>query len=83
MQELAPQAKVYRSTRIWSMYVDLVEALGTFEEARQVYGSMLSLKVASPQVILNYADFLKDRKYWEEAFQVYEKGVTVFRFRSH
>ena len=31
------------------MYVDLVEALGTFEEARAVYDEMISLRVASAQ----------------------------------
>jgi pre-mRNA-splicing factor SYF1 len=80
VQALPPQAKVYRSTRIWSMYVDLVEALGTFEETRAVYDKMVSLKVASPQAILNYADFLTQRKYWEDAFRVYEKGIAVFRY---
>ena len=50
MQALPPQAKLYRSTRVWSMYVDLVEALGTFEEARAVYDEMISLRVASAQV---------------------------------
>jgi pre-mRNA-splicing factor SYF1 len=65
---------------VWSMYVDLVEALGTFEEARAVYDEMLSLRVASAQVVLNYADFLQQRKFWEDAFRVYEKGVALFQF---
>jgi predicted RNA polymerase sigma factor len=50
VQELPPQAKVHRSQRVWSMYVDLVEALGTFEEAREVYDKMIDAKVASVQV---------------------------------
>ena len=50
VQALPPQAKLYRSTRVWSMYVDLVEALCTFEEARAVYDEMISLRVASAQV---------------------------------
>lgn len=62
------------------MYVDLVEALGTFEEAREVYDRMIDSKVASAQAILNYADFLKQQKFWEDAFQVYEKGIANFRY---
>ena len=80
MQELPPQAKLYRNTRVWSMYVDLVEALGTFEEARAVYDEMLSLRVATPQIVLNFADFLATHKFWEDAFQVYEKGVALFKY---
>jgi hypothetical protein len=70
VQALPPQAKLYRSTRVWAMYVDLVEALGTFEEAGAVYDEMLSLRVATPQAVLNYADFLQQRKFWEDSFKV-------------
>ena len=80
VQSLPPQAKVHRSQRIWSMYVDLVEALGTFDEAREVYDRMIDNKVASAQAILNYADFLQQQKFWEDAFQVYEKGIANFRY---
>lgn len=79
-QALPPQAKVHRSQRIWSMYVDLVEALGTFKEAREVYDKMIDNKVASAQVILNYAEFLANQRYWEDSFQVYEKGVANFKY---
>lgn len=79
-QALPPQAKVYRSQRIWSMYVDLVEALGTFQEAREVYDKMIDNKVASAQVVLNYAEFLAGQRYWEDSFQVYEKGVANFKY---
>lgn len=80
MQTLPPQAKIHRNQRIWSMYVDLVEALGTFEEAREVYDRMIDNKVASAQAILNYAEFLQQQKFWEDSFQVYEKGIANFRY---
>ena len=31
------------------------------------------LKVASAQMVLNFASFLEENKYFEEAFRVYEK----------
>ena len=62
------------------MHFDLVEALGSFEEARAVYDEMLALKVATPQNVLNYADFLMQRKFWEDAFRVYERGIALFRY---
>lgn len=41
---------------------------------------MIDLKVATPQNILNYADYLEKAKHFEEAFAVFEKGLTLFFF---
>jgi pre-mRNA-splicing factor SYF1 len=38
----------------------------------------LHLKVATPQMMLNYASFLEEHQYFEESFRVYEKGVSSF-----
>ncbi|OLQ09616.1 Pre-mRNA-splicing factor SYF1 [Symbiodinium microadriaticum] len=35
-------------------------------------------QVASPALILSYARFLEDRKYFEDAFKIYERGIKVF-----
>jgi len=32
------------------------------------------------QIIVNYALFLEDNKYFEESFKVYERGVELFNF---
>ena len=80
MQGLPPQQKLYRNPRVWAFYTDLVESLGTIEETRAVYDQMLELKVAATQTILNYALYLQDNKFWEDSFQVYEKGVSLFKF---
>ena len=34
----------------------------------------------SIQIIVNYALFLEDNKYFEESFKVYERGVELFNF---
>jgi pre-mRNA-splicing factor SYF1 len=31
---------------------------------------MLDLRVATPQIVINYASFLEDSQYFEEAFKV-------------
>ncbi|KAK9796969.1 hypothetical protein WJX73_001686 [Symbiochloris irregularis] len=74
------QGRLYRSLRLWSFYVDLEESLGTLESTKAVYSSILDLRIATPQIVLNYAEFLQEHKYWEEAFQVYERGVALFRY---
>ncbi|KAK9820644.1 hypothetical protein WJX81_004366 [Elliptochloris bilobata] len=80
------QGRLYRSSRLWAFYCDLEESLGTLESTRAVYDRILDLRIATPQIILNYAAFLQARlaaqehKYWEEAFRVYERGVALFRY---
>lgn len=48
-----------RSSKLWAFYADLEESLGTLESACAVYDKMLELKVATPQIILNYALMLQ------------------------
>ena len=56
-----PCAAVARSLKLWSFYCDLEESLGTLESARAVYDQILELRIATPQIILNYALFLQVR----------------------
>jgi len=74
------QNRIYRSTKLWSLCVDLEESLGTVESTRAGYDAVIELKVATPALILSYAKFLEDRKYFEDAFKVYERGIKVFNW---
>jgi pre-mRNA-splicing factor SYF1 len=49
-QSLPVQARLFKSLKLWSFYVDLVESIGTVEEAKQVYDKILELKIANAQV---------------------------------
>lgn len=53
------QNRLYRSTKLWSFYCDLEESLGTIESTKAVYNRILELRIASPQIILNFALFLQ------------------------
>ncbi|PKA56207.1 hypothetical protein AXF42_Ash011136 [Apostasia shenzhenica] len=74
------QMRLHKSLRLWSFYVDLEESLGTMESTRDVYERILDLKIATAQIILNYAFFLEEHKYFEDAFKVYERGVKIFKY---
>ncbi|KAI3408343.1 TPR_REGION domain-containing protein [Psidium guajava] len=74
------QIKVHKSLRLWTFYVDLEESLGTLESTRAVYERILDLRIATPQIIINYAVLLEDNKYFEDAFKVYERGVKIFKY---
>ncbi|KAL5994864.1 hypothetical protein ACLOJK_024921 [Asimina triloba] len=74
------QMKLHKSLRVWTFYVDLDESLGTLESTRAVYERILDLKIATPQIIINYALLLEENKYFEDAFRVYERGVKIFKY---
>ena len=80
LQSLPVQARLFKSLKLWSFYIDLEESLGTIDSAKAAYDKVLELKIANAQVIVNYAQFLEENKYFEESFKVYERGVELFTF---
>ena len=69
-----------RSLRLWDLLLDLEESLGTVQTTKDAYNRALEVKVATPVHILNFCSFLKDQRYFEEAFGAYERGVEAFDF---
>ncbi|XP_058970864.2 pre-mRNA-splicing factor SYF1-like isoform X1 [Pocillopora verrucosa] len=74
------QKRVYKSLKLWSMYADLEESLGTFQSTKAVYNRILDLRIATPQIIINFGTFLEEHRYFEEAFKMYERGVSMFKW---
>ena len=52
------QRRLYKCLKLWSMYADLEESLGTFKSAKGVYDRILDLRIATPQIVINYGMFL-------------------------
>ncbi|KAI9632971.1 uncharacterized protein MKK02DRAFT_19848 [Dioszegia hungarica] len=77
---LSPQARLFKSLKLWSFYSDLEESIGTVESTKAVYDKIMELKIANAQTIINYAGFLEENKYFEESFKVYERGIELFHF---
>ncbi|KZV27511.1 hypothetical protein F511_04562 [Dorcoceras hygrometricum] len=74
------QIMLHKSLKLWAFYVDLEESLGSLESTRAVYERILDLRIATPQIIINYSMLLEDNKYFEDAFKVYERGVKIFKY---
>ena len=70
LQSLSVQARLFKSLKLWSFYVDLEESFGSVETAKGVYDKILELRIANAQIIVNYAAFLEENKYFEESFKV-------------
>ncbi|KAJ3286136.1 Pre-mRNA-splicing factor SYF1 [Borealophlyctis nickersoniae] len=75
-----PQQRLFKSLKLWSFYVDLEESIGTVESAKAVYDRILELKIATPQIIINYATFLEEQKWFEESYKAYERGIELFGY---
>ena len=67
---MSAQARLFKSLKLWSFYVDLEESLGTVESTKAVYDKIMDLRIANAQIIVNYAAFLEENKYYEESFKV-------------
>lgn len=74
------QNRLYKSLRVWAMLADLEESLGTFQSTKAVYERILDLRIATPQIVINYGLFLEERGYFEESFKAYERGIALFRW---
>jgi len=69
-QSLPVQARLFKSLKLWSLYVDLEESIGTVETTKSVYDKILELRIANAQIIVNYALFLEENQYFEDSFRV-------------
>ena len=77
---LADASDASKSLKCWALYVDLIESSGDLTQTKLAYDEMIRRRVATPQIILNYAHLLKSQNFFEDAFQIYEKGVQSFKF---
>ncbi len=71
--------RAHRHQRLWNLYLDLEESLGTFDTTKAAYGRAMQIRVASPQNIINFASFLEEHGYFEESFRAFEKGIALFK----
>lgn len=74
------QSRVHKSLKVWSLYADLEESFGTFKTCKSVYDKIIDLRIATPQIVMNYGLFLEENNYFEEAFKAYEKGIALFKW---
>lgn len=77
--EAVSSSKTKKSGRLWNYLVDLEEARGTAPESvKAAYEQILALGLATLQTILNYALFMEETYGLDEAFRIYERGISIF-----
>ena len=75
IETIPVQQRLFKSKKLWSFMIDIEESMGTLQEAKAVYNTVMDLKVASVQTILNYAELMERNEYFEESYRVYERGL--------
>jgi Tfp pilus assembly protein PilF len=53
-----------------SINIDVVRALRVLQSCKAVYDRIIDLRIATPQIVINYGMFLNENNYFEEAFKV-------------
>ena len=51
-------------------YMHLHTSLSIFQACKAVYDRIIDLRIATPQIIMNYGMFLEESNYFEDAFKV-------------
>lgn len=72
--------RVYKSIKVWNLYLDLEENIGSIESCRAAYDRAMEIKIATPKMILNYVGFLEDNHLFEDGFRIFERAVTLFSY---
>lgn len=73
--------KLAKSLPLWNYLIDEEEARGNTGAAQAAYDRLLSLKLAQPQHIINYALFCEQvLEDVEAAFKIYERGIHLFGY---
>lgn len=52
----------------------------SLQSTKSVYDRIIDLRIATPQIIINYAMFLEEHNYFEESFKVRLGAVWVLLF---
>jgi pre-mRNA-splicing factor SYF1 len=67
---------------LWSLYIDLERNFGTFETIKAAYKKAIEIKIVTPIMLLNYAEYLEANHYYEDSFKIYENGIGLFTWPS-
>mmetsp|Transcript_9295 Transcript_9295/g.7087 ORF Transcript_9295/g.7087 Transcript_9295/m.7087 type:complete len:138 (-) Transcript_9295:313-726(-) len=62
--------------RVWQLYIDLLESLSSFKTTKEAYERTIELRIATPQLVLNFCAFLQRNNHFEESFRVYERALN-------
>lgn len=96
-KDLSIQMRIFKSIRLWSLYLDLVENyyMNKKEKSRsdididkninlicEKYEECIELKVINGILLINYCLFLEENGLIKKSFQIFEIGLKLFNGES-
>ncbi|QBM87539.1 pre-mRNA-splicing factor SYF1 [Metschnikowia aff. pulcherrima] len=78
--------EIPRNTHLWAFYIDILKSmieegednLEIYQKLGTAYKRLLSLKIISLRLLLDYAEFVAQQKGLEQSYAVYEAGIQSF-----
>ncbi|CCK69543.1 mRNA splicing protein SYF1 KNAG_0C04410 [Huiozyma naganishii CBS 8797] len=72
------QTVLFNSLKLWTMYLDFLEASSNVNGLILAYEQIISLKLVTPLLITSYAQFLQTIGQKEETYKVLQRGIDLF-----
>lgn len=76
------QNQLLRSPKLWEFRIDLLKAISSdsrsLENPQVVLGDMISAKVITLKILLDYAEYLQSEQLWDQFFSALEMGISAF-----
>ncbi|KAL9649719.1 hypothetical protein ABK040_009534 [Willaertia magna] len=70
-----------KNTTVWGFLLDLEESINKdIKKIKKLYSEMLELKIITPNIVINFAQLLIENRYFEEAFKVFERAISLFHY---
>lgn len=70
------------SPKLWEFRIDLLKAISSdsrsLENPQVVLGDMISAKVITLKILLDYAEYLQSEQLWDRFFSALEMGLSAF-----
>ena len=79
-KKVSCQNLIHKSLPLWLLKADLEESFGSYDSTCEVYEGMMDLKIITPEVLLNFANYCEENDRYEESFRAFERGVNLFQF---
>ena len=80
------QQRIIKSIKLWNFYIDLLETfiesdnqLNEIGKVINAYQHLIKLKIATPKIMINFAQFLESWNQFEQCFNVLHQALKIFQ----
>lgn len=67
----------WKSLQVWSLFADLEESFGSPDDVQTVHETMLEIKTATVQTVVNGAAYFEAKRLFEKSFRLFDRACTA------